>query len=240
MDDAVRNIAIIPARGGSQRLPRKNVLPLAGKPLIAWTIEAALACDSLTDIVVSSDDVEILAIADAYGVIVHHRDQALATATAATRDVMLNVLDWRQREGANYRTCVLLQPTSPLRTADDIESALALFDAGGGDTVISVSQLDVPLEWCGTLGHEGALEGFDALMGNVAPVSTAYRLNGAIYIFDCKRFRRDRRYQTKRNLGFVMPVERAVDIDTERDLLACEAYLSDQASFKANSSGQQQ
>lgn len=233
MDETEGVVAIIPARGGSQRLPRKNLLPLGGKPLITWTIEAALASGSFRDIVVSSDDAEILAISSCQGVILHNRSPDLATATASSVDVLLEVLQWMESAGKQYRTCVLLQPTSPLRTGADITGALEFYAQNGGDTVVSVSELATPFGWLGTLREDGTLVGFDSLQGGT-PTKAGYRLNGAIYIFDCRRFRRERRYQTDKIRGFVMPPDRGVDIDTHRDLLECEAILNQMQCDESN------
>lgn len=219
-------VAIIPARGGSKRLPRKNKLPLGGKPLIAWTIEAALMAGCFAEIVVSSDDDDILGIASQLGVSTHRRRAELATDSASTVEVMLDVMEWLQSLGRQYRTCVLLQPTSPLRTAADICGAVNLYGTGDGETVISVSELGIPSGWCGTVGADGHMRGFAALTNGEAALEPMYRLNGAIYVFDCARFRQERRYQTDRNRAFLIAASKAVDIDTEADFRQCEALMS--------------
>lgn len=218
-------IAIIPARGGSKRLPRKNVLPLSGKPLLAWSIEAAIASGRFQDIVVSSDDPEVFAVAEPYGVLVHQRSEALSSDTASTSDAMVSILDWLEQAGRTYETCVLLQPTSPLRSAADIAGALDLYSRGARQTVISVSDVGAPSSWLGTIDATGGMQGFAALSDSGAGGPPTYRLNGAIYVFDCRRFRRSGRYQSEVNLGFVMPTERAVDIDTALDFAVCEFLL---------------
>lgn len=218
-------IAIIPARGGSKRLPRKNVLPLSGKPLLAWSIEAAIASGRFQDIVVSSDDPEVLAVAEPYGVLVHQRNEALSSDTASTSDAMVSILEWLEQGGRTYETCVLLQPTSPLRSAADIAGALDLYNRGARHTVISVSDVGAPSSWLGTIDATGRMQGFAALSGAGADGPQTYRLNGAIYVFDCPRFRQTGRYQTEVNQGFVMPTERAVDIDTALDFAVCECLL---------------
>src|SRR5690554_30152 len=118
MTDAGKILMLIPARGGSKRLPRKNVLPLAGKPLICWTIETALATELDARIVVSSDDEEILDIARQYaskGVVAYRRPDEFATDTASTVDVVIDAIDSEKVQGHEPDTIILLQPTSPLR-----------------------------------------------------------------------------------------------------------------------------
>lgn len=223
-------VAIIPARGGSKRLPRKNVLPLSGKPLLAWTVEAAIASGRFRDVVVSSDDPDVLAVAEPYGVLMHSRSAALSSDTASTSDAMGSILDWLEQTGRSYETCVLLQPTSPLRSAEDIASALELYRQGARQTVISVSDVGVPSGWLGTIDSMGRMKGFSALSGAGEGPQPTYRLNGAIYVFDCLRFRDTGRYQTDINLAFVMPAERAIDIDTALDLAVCEFLLQNERS----------
>lgn len=218
-------VAIIPARAGSKRLPRKNIRPLGGKPLITWTIEAALMARRLSEIVVTSDDAEILAEARLRGVTTHHRKANLATDAASTVDVMLNVIDWLESRGRHFGTCVLLQPTSPLRNAQDICGAIDLYAAGEGETVISVTEIGIPLGWCGSVNSAGFMTGFKSLSCKEETHLPAYRLNGAIYVFGCARFMYERKYQTERNKAFIIPPERALDIDTERDFRQCEAII---------------
>lgn len=226
MDDVSPIVAIIPARGGSKRLPRKNLLPLSGKPLISWTIEAAQTAGCFAEIVVSSDDHALRSIACDLGAVIHERSPALATDQASSTDVILDVLTWLASSDRQYRTCVLLQPTSPLRSAQDIREAVRIYSENGTDTVISVSPLEVPGEWCGSLASDGTMIGFKALSSDASSRSPIFRLNGAIYVFDCQRFHSERRYRTRRTVGFVMPPERGIDIDTASDLAACEAVLA--------------
>ena len=122
-----RVVAIIPARGGSKRLPRKNVLPLAGKPLIVWSIEAALASVYIDKTIVSTDDAEIAEISRIAGASVPFmRPPELASDTATSADVVMHALDYLDSQNDHYYYSVLLQPTSPLRTNTDIDAALEL------------------------------------------------------------------------------------------------------------------
>jgi N-acylneuraminate cytidylyltransferase/CMP-N,N'-diacetyllegionaminic acid synthase len=158
-------LMVIPARGGSKRLPRKNVLPLAGKPLICWTIEAALATGLAARILVTSDDEEILSIASRYasqGLIIHKRPAELASDHASTADALLDALATEQQVGHSAKTLILLQPTSPLRTAEDILAAVRKYEeSGSSDTVVSVCEVDHPTAWVGTIAGNGQLQGLD-------------------------------------------------------------------------------
>src|SRR5690554_6064416 len=155
MGDTGDILVVIPARGGSKRLPRKNVLPLAGKPLICWTIDAALEAKLNARIMVTSDDEEILAIARQYesqGVIAYKRPDELATDTASTADVLIDAIKAEQAAGNDPKTLVLLQPTSPLRNAEDIRAALDVYREGGcEDTVVTVCEVDHPTAWVGSV-----------------------------------------------------------------------------------------
>ena len=140
-------LGIIPARGGSKRLPKKNVLNLCGKPLVAWSIEAGLNSSYLDMLVVSSDDDQILDIASHSRVHTLKRPDELATDVASTFDTLKHVLD--KIEKHDY--VVLLQPTSPLRTENHIDDAIEFLEAREADAIVSVCEADYNPSWCGTL-----------------------------------------------------------------------------------------
>ena len=131
-------LAVIPARGGSKGLPRKNILPLAGKPLIAHTIEAARGSARVKKVMVSTDDPEIARVSASFGAQVIRRPGELATNTASSVDVLLHLLG--TLEEPEPETLLLLQATSPLRNSADIDAALDLFDRGACDAVVSVCE----------------------------------------------------------------------------------------------------
>jgi CMP-N-acetylneuraminic acid synthetase len=225
-----RILGLIPARGGSKRLPRKNILPLAGKPLIAWTIEAALGSDSLDKVIVSTDDEEIASISRKYGAEVPFlRPQALASDTATGLDVMLHVLQSLAESGEHYDYLVNLQPTSPLRSPQDIRHALQLQREREADAVISVCQTDHPPEWSNTLPPDGSLQSFfhpGIRNTRSQDLPRSYRLNGAIYIFDCRRLLAQRSLDMDdKAYAYIMPRERSIDIDTDLDLRIAQAIL---------------
>jgi N-acylneuraminate cytidylyltransferase len=204
----MRVLGVIPARGGSKGLPRKNVLPLAGRPLIAWTIACAKAATSLTRIIVSTDDAEIAAVSRAARADVPFmRPAELATDTATSMDMLRHALGAVESAGdAPYDAVCLLQPTSPFRHPTDIDGAIALIQAAGSSSVISVSPLEHPLAWTVLLGANGELrlpllKGIPGMEPNPPSPgehtkgddshpdtqrqahATAHRLNGAVYVY---------------------------------------------------------
>ena len=137
-----RVLSIIPARGGSKGLPRKNILKLAGKPLIAWTIEASLNSKFVTKTIVSSDDKEILAIAKDYGSEILLRPKNLATDLSSSESVVTHALNYLESVGEEFDFVALLQPTSPLRNYKDIDKAFKVMVETKSDAVISVCEFD--------------------------------------------------------------------------------------------------
>jgi len=223
-------VAIIPARGGSQRLPGKNIKLLAGKPLIAWTIEAALNSRALDGIVVSSDDEEILDEARKYPVKVLKRPDYLATATATTFDMLLHCLDVLPSKEMAVDQIMLLQPTSPLRTAEDIDRALALKKGSGACSVISVCECEHSPLWTNFLNEKGDMDDFLStrlLNKRSQDLPVYYRLNGAIYVADVDNFKKYRGFFMPNSRAYVMPAERSVDIDTEIDFKLSQLMLGD-------------
>lgn len=234
MTDAGKILMLIPARGGSKRLPRKNILPLAGKPLICWTIEAALATELNARIMVSSDDSEILDIAKQYepqGVIAYKRPYELATDTAATVDVVIDAINAEKAQGHQPETVIVLQPTSPLRTAEDVHAALHVFqESGCNDTVASVCEVDHPTAWVGTVSAGFQLEGIDLDRKRSQDYQKEYRLNGAIYVLYVDCLLSSEAIFTKYMYASVMPRYRSLDIDESLDLKICESLIHDRES----------
>jgi len=232
MGDTGDILVVIPARGGSKRLPRKNVLPLAGKPLICWTIEAALEAKLNTRIMVTSDDEEILAIARQYqsqGVIAYKRPDELATDTASTADVLIDAVKAEQAAGHDPKTLVLLQPTSPLRNAEDIRAALDVYREGGcEDTVVTVCEVDHPTAWVGTIGDDGRFEGIVPTGKRSQDYRKEYRLNGAVYVARADWLVSSGAVFTDSLVASEMQREHSVDVDELLDLRVCEAALSNQ------------
>jgi N-acylneuraminate cytidylyltransferase len=225
-----RVIAIIPARGGSKRLPRKNVLPLAGKPLIVWSIEAALASAYIDKTIVSTDDYEIAEISKAAGASVPFmRPPELASDTASSTDVVMHVLDYLDSQNDHYDYIMLLQPTSPLRTSNDIDAALELCIAKDANSIISVCETDHSPLWENTLPPDHSMVGF--ITENIAKLRsqdlpTYYRINGAIYISKIDDFKVWRTFFiSEKTYAFIMPKGKSIDIDNFIDYLIAEIII---------------
>ena len=229
MSDSGSLLIVIPARGGSKRLPRKNVLPLNGKPLIAWTIEAALKACPDARILVTSDDEEILFVSAQYvnqGVVSHNRSTELATDTATTVDVVVDAIKAVKAVGDDPKMVVLLQPTSPLRAPEDITDAIKLFrDNAGAGTVVSVCEVDHPTAWTGKLDSNSRLNGLDLSRSRSQEYDREYRLNGAVYVASVSEVLETGGMFTKQLFASVMPRERSLDIDDEIDFRMCECLV---------------
>lgn len=220
---------LIPARGGSKGLPGKNLKPLAGRPLIQWTIDAALRSEISTQVWVSTDDPEIAQVARQSGAEAPFlRPAPLASDTASTLDVALHALDYLKASGKGCPNYVgLLQPTSPLRTPADLRNAVQLLQTDTVDAVVSVTPEPHPVQWLRRLSPEGMLTpwlhdtGSDQRQGN----EPLFRINGAIYLVRTAILRSKRTFFPERTRAYVMPIERSVDIDTLWDFQLAEMIL---------------
>jgi pseudaminic acid cytidylyltransferase len=222
MIDDKKLLAIIPARGASKRLPRKNILDLSGKPLIAWTIEAALGSKYIDRVVVSTDDQEIANIAKKHGAdIPFIRPSELATDQTTSVDVVLHLLNQLEKIEDKYDYVILLQPTSPLRTAKNIEEAIKLLRTKNSDAVISVCESGHPPLWYNTLPDDMSMDNFlDASIKNKRSqdLPKQYRVNGAIYISSIERLRNESSFFLSENChAYIMEQNVSIDIDTRDD-----------------------
>src|SRR5690554_6446866 len=155
MEKNRRILALIPARGGSKGLPRKNLRLLGGKPLIAWTIEEAVKSGCFAEVAVSTDDNEIAAAAKDYGARVPFlRPAELARDDTKGIEVVLHAMDWYETNEWAFDLLMLLQPTSPLRTAEDIRAALGVFSEKQAAAVVSVCPCEYPPVWANTIGPD--------------------------------------------------------------------------------------
>jgi CMP-N,N'-diacetyllegionaminic acid synthase len=217
------------ARGGSKSIPRKNLAPLAGRPLIAWTIEAALRSRSIDRVIVSTDDDEIAAVARANGAEAPFiRPIDLAQDTTPTMPVVIHALRWLEsEEGYLPESVVLLQPTSPLRTADDITAATALSHAVSADSVVSVSLTPSHPHLARRLTGDGRLEDFAAhpQVDRRQDLEPVYSLNGAIYLARRAHLMENQTFYGPKTYAYVMPPERSLDVDTEWELHLCDLVL---------------
>ncbi|HUT28017.1 MAG TPA: N-acetylneuraminate synthase [Methanomassiliicoccales archaeon] len=218
-------IAIIPARGGSKGLPRKSVLPVAGRPLIHWTIDAAIKSEQFDLVLVSTEDAEIASVAARFeDVKLIDRPPELATDEASTMDVVVHALE--AVEANDDDVVALLQLTSPLRDADDIRKAMRLFLKGDHDSLISVTALDSKANW-GMCLEDGSLQPLapDA-SGRRQGLAELYVPNGAIYISMVKDLLRNDSFFGRSCAPYVMTAERSVDIDTAEDLREAERRMN--------------
>ena len=219
-------LSIIPARGGSKRLPRKNVLDLCGKPLITWTIEAGLSSKYIDEVVVSSDDSEILGIASNLKVRSIERPPQLASDTSSTFDAVKHTIDNIE----SYDYIVLLQPTSPLRNEVHIDKAIELLVSKDADAVISVCEMNHNPSWSNTLDESLSMKGFinkNSLNQRSQDMKKYYKLNGAIYICKTKKLLEEKSFFLKDNIfAFIMSSKSSVDIDKKEDFEFANLYLS--------------
>ncbi|WP_373929907.1 cytidylyltransferase domain-containing protein [Vibrio cyclitrophicus] len=213
-------IAIIPARGGSKGLPGKNIKDLNGKPLIGYTIEAALKSKYISDVIVSTDDQEIYNIALESGAKdTFLRPSELAQDGSLAIDNYKYTLDRLEKEfGYQISSFVVLQPTSPLRQVEDIDGAIELFSDKKADSVISYCEEHHPITWHKYLDFNGKLKNiFDTnTLKNRQDIETSYYPNGAIYVFKSELIRRGN-YYSNNTYPYIMPRSRSVDIDTLED-----------------------
>lgn len=218
-------LAIIPARGGSKRLPRKNVLDLCGKPIIAYSIEAALKSKYIDKVIVSSDDEEILDISKKFGADIIKRPIDLANDTATTFDTIKHTIDNFEK----YDYIVLLQPTSPLRNEKHIDEAIQLLEEKNADAIVSVCEMDHSPLWSNTLPKDGNMSNFlkdEILNKRSQDLEKYYRLNGAIYICKTEKLIENKSFFLKDNIfAYIMNRENSVDIDEEIDFKIAEVLI---------------
>ncbi len=227
----LKNIAIIPARSGSKGLPDKNIMQLNGKPLLVYSIEAALSSGCFDTVMVSTDSEEYADIARNGGAEVPFlRSAATSSDTASSADVILEVLDRYETQGRTFDTFCLLQPTSPLRTDADIVESYRIMSDKSAYSVVSVTELEHPLSWCGQLGEDNSLDGFLERAENVQRQAQKafFRPNGAMYIAEVKGYRKDQYFYSTGSYAYIMPRERSVDIDTEYDFRLAEFLMNEE------------
>ena len=220
-------LAVIPARGGSKRLPRKNTLELNGLPVISYTISAAKQSTYIDCILVTSEDAEILSISQDAGVEIIRRPAELASDTTTTIDVIEHAI----KNSEHFDYIVLLQPTSPLRTAEHIDEAIKLLDAKKADAIASVCEVDHNPLWANTLDSSLSMSGFinESIHNKRSQdLETHYRLNGAIYICSTDRLLSEKRFLISNDIyAYTMSKETSIDIDERIDLLRCEYLLQE-------------
>ena len=227
-------LGLITARGGSKGIPRKNVLPLAGKPLIAWTIEAARESRSLSRLIVSTDDEEIADVCRRWGgEVPFMRPPELSQDDSPHLEAVLHALEWMESdEGRQPDYVLLLQPTSPLRTADDIDAAIALAEDNGAGGVLGVSAVKAHPYQLRKIAADGTLSEF---IVNSPPPGTSqtrrqafpelYCVNGAIYVTRRDALVEQKTFQPRLTFPYVMPMCRSLQIDEPWDMHVANLIL---------------
>ena len=222
-------LGIIPARGGSKSLPGKNIIELGGKPLLSYSINAAMESGVIDQVVVTTDDQKIATIAEKYGADVVMRPKELATDSCHTFPAIEHAIKTLEDRGDSYDTIVLLQPTSPLRTAFNIRECLKLFhNSKSAESIISVIECEHhPYKsLTKSNGNVTALISEEYLESPRQSLPEAYRPNGALYVLSTNTLLDKRRFYVEPVLAYEMDIRSSIDIDNIEDLELCEFYLS--------------
>lgn len=224
----MNTLYVIPARGGSKGIPHKNIRPLAGKPLIGYSVDVARQLADDADICVTTDDPAIAAVVEAMGLKVPFlRPAELATDKSGTYEVLLHALDFYEQRGIHYDCLVLLQPTSPLRTADDVRRAMALY-SDDIDMVVTVKEAaSNPYYNCYETDADGYLtiSKGDGSFTRRQDAPKVWEYNGAVYVINTASLRRCPLGQFRRRRMSEMDAARSVDLDTELDWLVAEKMM---------------
>lgn len=230
----MKKIAVIPARSGSKGLKDKNIKEINGKPLLAYAIEAAQKSGIYDCIHVSTDSGCYAKIAEQYGAEVPFlRNAEMSSDTATTWDAMRFVLKEYEKIGKNFDVLTVLQPTSPLRTWEDICNAYKIFEEKQADSVIGVCEMEHSPLWSNILPEDGCLDGFISLEANGPRqrFSQYYRINGAIYIVGVKFLMEYGNLYGKQGYAYIMSREHSVDIDDELDFAMAEFLMKRSESY---------
>lgn len=233
-------IGLITARGGSKGVPRKNIKVLAGKPLIAWTIEAALESQELERVIVSTDDKEIASISRQYGAEVPFlRPLKLSLDGSSHADVVLHAIDWLiENEQYESEYITMLQPTSPFRIADDIDGSIRFARAKNAKAVIGMMEAPSHPVCLRLMTEAGLLveltpqQEESALRRQLLP--EVYAFNGALYVLRTDDFRETKTFRPQgETYGYKMPAERSWEIDTEWEFLVASLLMENQVNLTA-------
>ena len=226
-------VAIVPARGNSKRVPRKNMKLLGNKPLIQYTLDAALNAKSIETVFVTTEDDEIGDFCFNYGngkVRVIRRPAYLSRDDVQNDEVTLQAYRVIQEKGYEPDTLVLLQPTSPFRSSDDVDGAVSLYLGNSPlkETVVAVYR-DYKFHWAEDVGHiYESGHNAEKRLGKqwIKDSEGLYAENGAVYVFDAARFGAERNVRMSPFIPYVMSEERSLDIDTEFDWLVAEQLVA--------------
>lgn len=235
---SVSRVAFIPARGGSKRLPRKNVIDFNGQPIIAFTIKAAIDSNCFERVVVSTEDDEIAGVARRFGAEVDRRQPALATDGARVTDVCLDFLDREASGGRNWAVMACLYATAPMRNAEDIRATVDLVDPGHCGFAMAVTRYALAPHQALKMGTDKNLSPMwpDLVERRVTELPPLVVDNGSTYAVEVASFRRHRSFYGPGLRGHEMPRERSVDIDTREDY-DLALWLARQSEMSRSSSG---
>ena len=225
--------SIITARGGSKGVPKKNIKPLNGKPVIAYSIEESLKSNLIKETYVTTENEEISEVSVKYGAKVIDRPKELAQDNSTSVDVVLHSLNYLEDNDDFPDFFVLLQPTSPLRTKEDIEKAIKLFIENECNALISVSQLDHSSMMSFEIQNNFLTPNCDEKFLNKRrqELPSFYCPNGAIYITTPTSLRKNKTFIPTKTIPYIMPKERSVDLDTELDFKFAEFILSNEDKY---------
>ncbi|MCU6433898.1 acylneuraminate cytidylyltransferase family protein [Undibacterium sp. Jales W-56] len=232
-------LAIIPARGGSKGLPGKNKKILAGKPLVAWPIESAVGCCFIDKVLVTTDDQEIQEIAKAHGAAAPFlRPAKFSSDSAKSIDAILHAIDWLEAKNEKFDYTVLLEPTSPLTTAEDISQALQRLVASReiADSIVGISNVEgTHPEYDVRLSKNELIQPFQApnfqSLKRRQELEELFFLEGSLYISDTEVLRRERNFYHARTLGFKVPRWKSIEIDEIIDFLFVETIIKNMHLF---------
>jgi CMP-N,N'-diacetyllegionaminic acid synthase len=220
------NIAIIPARGGSKGIPKKNIVDLAGRPLIAWSIEQAKSSQLVDIVFVSTDDDEIAEISQKYGAEIIKRPAQFATDSSSSEDALLHAIGFIEREKKNTINIVIfLQATSPVREKDDIDNAVRKYSSENADSLFSCMRIEDYFIWQDEDGGYCSVS-YDyhnrKLRQSIKP---RYLENGSIYVFSPELIRNERNRLGGKITIYEMPFWKSFQVDDRDDLEICEYYI---------------
>jgi len=225
-------LAIIPARGGSKGIPRKNIKELAGKPLIAWTIEEAKKSKYIDRLILSSDDEEIITVAKEWGCEVPFvRPKELATDSSPSIDFVLHAINNIDKQ---FDYICLLQPTSPLRNVDDINNCILYCIDNNSNSCVTISEVEKHPYYMYELSKNNnlikVLPNTGVLRRQDLP--KIYEVNGSVYLNNVDFLKLNKIFIDKSTNGYIIPKERAVDIDSDLDWKICELILKEKLFYK--------
>jgi len=225
-------LAVIPARGGSKGLPQKNIRPLAGKPLIAYSIEAALKSKYVDKTVVSTEDEEIAKIAKKYRAEIIKRPEELARDDSPTVEVVLHAINWLEEAGEHYNIIVLLEPTSPLREVEDIDKSIEiLLNNKKARAIVGIAKLEaMHPEFNVVLNKEGFIRKWTDGSANFRvlrrqELDDVYFFEGSVYVSYVDTLKQKRTFYHELTLGYVVPRSKSLEVDEIYDLIAAEAII---------------